>query len=217
MAVDVGHLHDDGRHHRVKTGIDPEQIAPEQHEPVQVLIRGEIKPAGKRGQRHAEQEDVGDFVVMAEAHLPGGRPGQIDRSIHGLGGLRLNRLVRDAALAALVGIDAQGADDVQPRGGLRLNAPDGLDIHRRCLAFRAAQREGAAVGKDHVEITQRRDPSLRMQGGDLLEQRQHQDQHVVGRQAGAGLRFNQRAQRTGVFIRHDRRAHALTSLASWRL
>ncbi|WP_230624857.1 hypothetical protein [Burkholderia cepacia] len=216
MAVYFRHFDDRRRNDRMQPFMKHEQIASMLDERAQVAFGFEVQPACEAGQHHPQHEHVGDLVVMPDGSLPARVPWQIDGPHDRSRCVKLQCKIGLAVMAIGRVLQLQRTDDVQARRRVRLDAMHGADVHLRRFAVGASQRQAAPfVDHDAVRV-QRRHLALRVKFRHLREQRQHQHEHVVGRQRRAGLRGNQRTQRARRTV-GDPVVHASFSSASCRL
>ncbi len=172
MPVDFRHLHDDRGHDGVQPVAQQEQVAAMGDEAAQVVFVRKVQPAGQARQRHAEQKEIADLVMVAELQLPARRPGQVDRPYDRRRQVQLQGQVPHF-LEAVVGVGAlQCADDVQAGGRVRLYPLYGTDVHRRGFAVGATQAQAAVLVDQNAVGIERGHLALCVQGRHLLEQRQ---------------------------------------------
>ena len=217
VAVQRRHLHDHAGHDGVQARMQRKQVAPLRGETAQVFLFRQIKAAGQAGQQQAEQEDIGDLVMMPQRLFPAAQAGQIRRM--GDGRVRLGQHGQIRYLLAAVGtvFALQRADDIQRAAGARLDVMDRGNCHAGRLAIRIAQGEGAIVADLQRAFIQRRYPPAFVQRAHLRKQGQQQQQDVVGAQWLAGLGVDHAAQAAGGGNGVGVRIHALASRSSWRL
>ena len=198
VAVEMRRLEDDGGDDGVQARRDGEQVVAVHREPLDVLELHRVQTAGEAGHDHAQLEDIGNLVVMAELCFPIAQPRDVDR----LGDFEFVAVedgeIVDLGPAPFVLRDAVIADQLQGAGDLRLDRMDGAQVGTRRFALPVDQREAAVGGLDHMIEPDPRDAALLVDFGNLDHQAEHGVDEIVGRKL-ARLRehFAQRFHRAG--------------------
>ena len=196
----------------MKARRDGEQVVAVHREALEIVVILEIDPAGQRGHDHAELEDVGDLVVVAERAFPVPEAGDEGR-VRGFDLVAIEHgEIIDLGAQRLVLRDAVIADQLERACGLRLHGVDRGKVAARGQPGGIGEGELPVLALDHRVERDLRHAARGMKRGNLAHQAKYRVHQIVGRQAVALLQH--RAQRTdgsGGFV--HRVAHA--ALAAW--
>lgn len=166
VTIEVRHVGDDPRDHRVQPGVELRQVASVGDEALERLGLPEVSvERGARGD-HPQREDVGERIVVTDRVLPRHVSGQVHRAF--------DRFleIADREVGHPGGVVAPESPlDAESGPRLRLESREGDLGAARLDRLVACEEQSSCDDLDLLRAFERCNPAAVVQGGHLLEQR----------------------------------------------
>ena len=179
VAVELGRFENYRSDDRMQARRDGEQVLAIEREAFDIIEFRWIETACQRSHNHAQQEHIGDLVVMTQLGFPIPQPGNVDRVFDFDLITVEDRQIVDFCPALFILRDAVIANHLERTGNLRLNLMDGLEVGARWNPGRICECKLAVIIFHHRVERDLRNPATRVQVGNLPHEPQHGVYEVV--------------------------------------